>query len=211
MRICSYFVSCIFIFDLFLFSFESLAKETPTSQPRPSLTKSETIELTALSESRIQLDGDSTLRKYASVATQFDLKLKIKKQPFETILPWTPEQMTLSVPISKMKSDDSTLDEHMRDALHEKSHPDIFIKLTKFKINSGQPQSMDASGEITVSGKTRPIDIKSALMIQEGKIKATGSKKLLMSEFEIEPPSLFLGTIKVEDQVMISFEVLFPL
>lgn len=186
---------------------KAVSSSVPQSIPVPAV--EEFAELSALPESKVRLDGDSTLRKYSSTANRNMFKLKVKKgTPFTEQVPWFPQELELIIPVSEMKSGDSTLDEHMLNALKSDQYKEIRVHLNQFV---SQGKDIDANGQITVAGVTRPIALKGAFIVENGQVKAVGKKKLLMSEFGIKPPTLFLGTITVEDEITISYDVGFVL
>ena len=101
---------------------------------------------------------------------------------------------------------DSTMNKHLRKALKDTSFPEIRFKSDKYTlINNGQ--EVRTSGELTIAGVTRPIEITAKLTpISGGGTRAVGKVSINMDDFGVKPPSLLLGTMKVGKAVTISFD-----
>jgi polyisoprenoid-binding protein YceI len=63
------------------------------------------------------------------------------------------------------------------------------------------------SGELTMAGQTRPVTLEGAVTSEDGKVRVRGSKRLVMTDFGVQPPSLMMGTMKVAPPVTIGFDV----
>jgi hypothetical protein len=159
-----------------------------------------------LPESRIQLSGDSTLRKYSAVSKTLALTGSAEaRAAIPGLLPWTPTSVVMMLAVNTLESDSATLDEHMRENLKAVLHPVILLKLTKFVFEGDG--SVSAAGHITVAGVTKPIELSATISANDGKFRIRGVKKLLMSDFAITPPTMMLGTLKTSDEIEISFDV----
>lgn len=71
----------------------------------------------------------------------------------------------------------------------------------------GQPMHGQLVGIITLHGVTRPIRIPFQATVAPIGIAGSGSVRLNVKEFGIEPGSAALGTVSVKDEVLISFEL----
>lgn len=180
----------------------------------PVASGAEAQAVSALPESVIRLEGDSTLRKFTSTASKFRFEAKVTGDAKidEKAAPWIFREFELVIPVKAMKSGDETLDEHMQEAMKTEEHPDIRIKLSSFKLgekNSDGTRAVDAAGEISVSGVTKPIELQATVSVEGRKVKASGQKKLLMTDYGIEPPTMMLGTIRTRNEINIVFEAAF--
>ncbi len=80
-----------------------------------------------------------------------------------------------------------------------------FLDLTNYSETENQ-ENLRGEVEITLAGKSKIYPISCVFLSKNGK-KAllTGNQKLSFSEFEIEPPIKFLGTVKVNDTLTVNF------
>ncbi len=158
---------------------------------------------------RIELNGDSTARKFSSVATIIDLKGTAKNGTSENKFGWTPNNVEMKLAIENLKSGDQTLDRHMYEALKAEKYPNIELKLTKFSFSksSDSRNSVTASGTITIAGVTNPIELNADLVIDGENLRIKGRRMLLMSDFGIDPPTMMLGALRTRDEINLIFEI----
>lgn len=67
--------------------------------------------------------------------------------------------------------------------------------------------SLQLSGDLTLHGVTRRITIPVSLLLTSGQLKASGKYTLRQSDFGIQPYSTAGGTIRVRNDVVVSFEI----
>ncbi|MBF0286173.1 MAG: YceI family protein [SAR324 cluster bacterium] len=90
------------------------------------------------------------------------------------------------------------------DILNVHKFPDVTV-LSKEVMKKGS--QLETTADVTIKGTTLPVKALLNLSRQDSKLLATGSVKLKQSEFGIEPISLFLGAIKVQDDFVIKFRI----
>lgn len=66
---------------------------------------------------------------------------------------------------------------------------------------------VEVTGELALHGRTRTMRVPAEVDIQGENLHATGKVKLKQTEFGISPTSAVAGTVKVADEVTISFEI----
>lgn len=75
------------------------------------------------------------------------------------------------------------------------------------KINDSQVVTMETSGKLSMAGESKTVPISAiGKKLPNGDLHLTVSKKLKMTDFGMEPPVMFLGTIKVGDEVTVNFD-----
>jgi polyisoprenoid-binding protein YceI len=118
------------------------------------------------------------------------------------------------IAVDTLKSFDEVMDEVMQDHLDMAKYPRIEYHLVELKPTSAAgaagPLKFDAVGALTVSGTTQtntmPVTIE---RIDKTKLRITGSTKLKMTDFGVEPPApriLGMPVIKTGDDIKVSFE-----
>ncbi|MCB0855839.1 MAG: YceI family protein, partial [Bacteroidetes bacterium] len=61
-------------------------------------------------------------------------------------------------------------------------------------------------GQLTIAGVTKTITLNADCKVSDnGQITCTGSKKIKMSDYGIDPPTAMFGTIKTGDDLTIVF------
>lgn len=203
-----------FVVSAFVLSVSASAKSKPLAKNRTTSHSEATqiVNLSFLPDSRIQLNGDSTFKKYSAVTSHLDLSGEAKlTENSAARLPWAPIEVEMLLAVKNLKSGDETLDKHMYENLKAEKFPQIHLKLATFNFSDsrdGKPESVTASGTLMVAGVTKPLELKINLMIEGQKLRITGNKKLLMSDYDIDPPTMMLGAMKTRNEVEINFNVI---
>lgn len=82
---------------------------------------------------------------------------------------------------------------------------DVIVHRTSKNIGS---QSISAHIILTIAGRSKSEFIENASITQTGQwLALTGSHKVLMTKFEIEPPIKLFGTVRTEDTIEILFSI----
>jgi hypothetical protein len=158
-----------------------------------------------LEGSQIQLKGDSTIRKYSSLSRQISLAGSALASPATgKPLAWSPNEVNISLNVNSMKSDSTTLDDHMYTAMKADKYPVISVVLKRFSFNQN---TVSASGDITIAGVTKPITLTGEIKTEGDKVLINGTHELLMTDFGVEPPTLMMGTIKTTNKIEIIFNL----
>src|SRR5437588_2496285 len=107
-------------------------------------------------------------------------------------------------------SDRQKIEGTMRDEVLEiTKYPNIVFKstgVTASKTGEGQYQAK-ISGELTLHGVIRPLTIASQLEFGDKTLRARGAFAIKQSSFDIKPVSVAGGTIKVKDELKVSFDI----
>lgn len=111
----------------------------------------------------------------------------------------------VTIPANTLKSDSARMDRVMYEALRTKQHPEIRYTLREAK--STNPNSATLVGDLTIAGKTRPVTMEvSVARAGESSLIATGSLKINMRDFGIDPPTAMLGAIRTGEMVEVTFQ-----
>jgi polyisoprenoid-binding protein YceI len=168
------------------------------------------MEIMSSPSSSIKIDGDSSVRKYSATAKPVAVKGIATAGTAASTLPWNPQEVELALPVVDLSSGERTLDKHMRENLKADQYPQILLKLTHFELAGGaasKTNTVKTSGTMTVAGVTKPIELESAVSVEQQKITIQGKKRILMSDFGIKPPVLMMGTLKTRDEIDVSYSV----
>jgi polyisoprenoid-binding protein YceI len=163
-------------------------------------------------QSRLWVDGTSTVRSWSCAATQLDATIEAGAPgAVEAVIAGDKavKAVDVKIPIEKLDCRNGTMNEHMRKALKAKEHPVIAFKVTSYDVAKGASGVAGTlNGQLTVGGQTKPITVKAAGAAgPDGTLHVTGTHELAMTEFGLKPPTLMLGTMKVGDKVKVSFDL----
>ncbi|MGF1585317.1 MAG: YceI family protein [Bacteroidales bacterium] len=111
-----------------------------------------------------------------------------------------------------LKSDKSGLDRRAYDAMNADRHPEIIFRTNGSGDlqESGDKYEVNTKGELTVAGVTRNIDVNATCTNGNGnELVCTGSQTLNMSDFDIDPPVMMLGTLRTGDEITINYRIVY--
>jgi polyisoprenoid-binding protein YceI len=118
------------------------------------------------------------------------------------------EGFGLTFPVHSLKSGESGMDSKAYGAMRAKSGGNIVFAASASTIVPGAANqfSVKSSGNLTITGVTKPVVLTAACVIKaDGSITCTGTDKLLMSDYQIKPPTYMLGALKTGNALTIDF------
>ncbi len=119
--------------------------------------------------------------------------------------------LTFVLPATSLKSEHTAMDKNTYKALKTEQNPTINFVMTSGSITQveGNTYQIKCNGKLTIAGTTRETDV-----IAVGKYNpadksfvVAGTKKMKMTDFDIKPPSVMLGTIKTGNDITITYNV----
>ena len=111
-------------------------------------------------------------------------------------------------PVHSLKSGKSGMDSKAYDALKAKTGGNIVFAATSSTVTpgSGSQFNVKSNGSLTIAGVTKPVVLTAACAVKaDGSISCTGTDKLLMSDYQIKPPTYMLGALKTGNALTIDF------
>ncbi|HET6680030.1 MAG TPA: YceI family protein [Gemmatimonadaceae bacterium] len=163
-------------------------------------------------ESRIRVSGTSTVKSFECAATDFTVNIASASDAVAATLAGTQAVTTveLLVPGSKLDCSNGTMNEHMLKALKAKEHPTIAFHLASYALaKAADSVQVTMDGTLAMGGVERPITLLAhATAGPDGTLRLVGSHELRMKEWGLKPPSLMLGTMKVNEKVTVAFDLL---
>lgn len=114
----------------------------------------------------------------------------------------------IRIPVKSIRSTKGKMmDNKTWEAFQYSKFPSVFFALTSEKIDP-VTRIAELSGNLTMAGTTKRIALSvSYKVLQNGELQITGSKKIKMTDFNMEPPTAMLGSIEVGDEVTITFDL----
>jgi polyisoprenoid-binding protein YceI len=101
------------------------------------------------------------------------------------------------------------MNEHMRKALKAEKYPTITFRVASYDLaKAADGLDVTLNGTLTLGGVEKPITINATAKPGEnGTLLVSGTREVRMTEFGLKPPTLMLGTMKVDERIKVGFDV----
>lgn len=153
---------------------------------------------TLSSDSKLTIDGTSTIHDWTVTANKIEGSLEAQDG--------IPTEITFEVSVAEIISErGATMDKKMHDALKQEDHPKVYFKLQDVKDTS------TLVGTISIAGVEKSVEVNVEMISKEDLINFKGSKKIILQDFEMEPPTAMFGQIVVGDEVTVNFDLVFKI
>ena len=168
--------------------------------------------LTLAPQSRIWLDGTSTVRAFTCSATEFEAQVTTTGAGSVSAIAGGEKAVSAAVvrvPAAKLECGNGKMNEHMFKALKAAENPMIAYRIATYEIAraDGAIQST-LSGTLTLGGVEKPLVVIAKVREEGGMLRVSGTQKIAMSDFGLKPPTLMMGTLKVGNEVTVGFDLL---
>lgn len=160
--------------------------------------------------SKLWFDGTSTLRSWSCGADKIDATLNSPDDAVAATLEGKKVAGTvqLDFPVAKLECKNGTMNEHMGKALKAKEFSNIRFSMTSYEVSKTSAVSGTLQGSLTLGGKTLPITVPVTFApAADGGLRVTGKVPVKMTDWDIKPPTLMLGSIKVGPVVQVNFDL----
>ena len=163
-------------------------------------------------QSRLWIDGSSTMKKWTCKAGEVNAIVEANgPNAIATLMTGDKGVRTVrvTVPAAQLDCNNGTMNEHMRKALKLTEHPSIDFRLATYDIarnTDGIAGTM--TGTLSLGGVEKTITMKAEGKSEGEMLHVTGSYPLNMKEYDLKPPTLMFGRIKVGETVTVNFDLL---
>jgi polyisoprenoid-binding protein YceI len=159
-----------------------------------------------LSESKVVVFGTSNVHDWTVEAKAMNGTANYTVE--SNVLKAIPK-LNFSVEVEQLKSGKKGMDENTYKALKSKSFKTIDYALVKVNsiTASGTNYTIETSGDLTIAGVTKRVNIIFTAAIYGKKMILTGKHKIDMTTFNVEPPKALMGTIRTGKDVTVDFKV----
>jgi len=164
-------------------------------------------------DSRLWIEGTSTVRDFTCEAGVVAATLRAGSGDDPLSLEGLNRavgEARVQIPGGQLDCDNDTMNDHMWEALEVEEHPDVRFGFDDYRVveQSGDSATLELPGQLTMAGVTRPHTVTaSATPREDGSLRVAGSTAFPMTEWEVEPPSLMFGLMKVGDEVEVHFDL----
>ncbi len=166
----------------------------------------------------LELDGDSSLHRYSAKAHGMEAGVGLDSARLPTAVEASDleglvrghfiKTFRLSVPVDQLSSGEKGLDANMRKALKGDRYKQIRFQMDSYEV-VGPPGKATLTvvlhGRLSLAGVERKIDVTAAGVRVHDGLAISGSKDLLMTDYQIKPPTMMLGAIKTKDLITVKF------
>ena len=111
-----------------------------------------------------------------------------------------------------LKSGHSSMDARTYKAMKADVNPKILYKLSSAVISQVKENeySVKSTGNLTIAGETKLIQMNLRLVVNPDKtLSCTGSEKIKLTDYNINPPSFMMGAMKVGNDLTIAINLLY--
>jgi hypothetical protein len=168
--------------------------------------------LVAQPESRLWVEGTSTMKSFSCKAPEFTLTVHAEGSgaiPAVLAGQKAVKTVELIVPTAKIDCANGTMNEHMRKAIKADENATIKFTLSGYDVAAKAKGSEGTvRGSLLLGGAEHPVDVIAvASDAGNGALRIIGSYELALSAFDLKAPKLMFGSIKVADKVQVKFDL----
>lgn len=155
----------------------------------------------------IVVSGTSNLHDWTANAEKANGTFKVKVENSKIV---TVNSFDLKVDATSLKgSKGGIMNSKIIDALDAKKNPSITFKSGGGNlIEKSGTYKVTANGILTIAGKSQNISVDAlGKVLPNGDLEFTGTKKLKMTDYNIDPPTAMLGTMTTGDEITLTFKI----
>jgi hypothetical protein len=158
-------------------------------------------------ESVVEVVGSTNVNKFQCNSLRYagEDQLISVYYPDKKVTEWSGEVVILS---KNFDCYNNLMTKDFQETVLAEKHPEIKVRFIQLKKNLSvsDEQQLDGQVEITLAGVTKRFPISCSLMNSSGgKTFLSGQQILQFSEFGLDPPIKFLGTVKVKNSLTVHF------
>ena len=162
-----------------------------------------------LKTSRGSIQGTSSLHDWESDLTKIDCTGSFLQQG--GVLKAV-KSTVIRIQVKGIKSTKGRImDNKTYDAFKLDQYPEITYTFASAKItlDASNVATLEATGSLSMAGTTNSITLTAkGIVLDNGDLEFTVSKKIRMSDFKMEKPTAMMGTITVGDEVTVNFDLI---
>lgn len=179
-----------------------ITQETPVEKPAALVSANFTLQSV-----KATIKGTSTMHDWESKITIMEGKgsFQLKDNKITSI-----KNAEIKIAVKGIISEKGKkMDNKTYETFKSDEYPNIIYTFNNavIKIDDSNVASMETSGKLSMAGASKTVSILAkGKELPNGDLQLTVSKIIKMTDFDMEPPVMFLGTIKVGDEITVTFD-----
>lgn len=177
-----------------------------------SLQAQSTYKLSDSKDINMKLSGTSTLHNWTMNAQTFSGEAQFSFKAGNEHQLNSLRALTFSLAVLDLKSGETGLDKNAYKALKSNDYKNISYKLVSATISPEKENKflIKTHGNLTIAGVTKEVTINVYGVVNADEtITCTGSEKLNMTDYQVNPPKFMLGAMKTGDAVTLDFTLVY--
>ena len=158
----------------------------------------------------ISLTGTSTLHDWEMKAAQGTSEVAFTMEADKII---SISRLSFSLPAKSLKSEHEMMDKNTYKALSADKNPTISFVLSASSVSptGNNSYQLHCYGKLTIAGTTKETDFVATCMYNpaDKSLTVTGVKAMKMTDYNVKPPTVMMGTIKTGNDINIAYNVRF--
>lgn len=161
------------------------------------------------SKSTLTITGTSNVHDWEMSASGMSVTMALEKEASQLK---NISAVEFSLPAKNIQSHNSIMDKKTWDAIKADKYNSIKFNLANVSGLSftGNQLRGTASGTLTIAGKSNSVSIPFTGEVNSNNIiKIAGSREIRLQDFNVDPPTAMMGTLKTGETVTIEFNLEF--
>ena len=157
----------------------------------------------------VKVLGSSNVHDWTETATGLESQGDFK---FEGDQLRSLHSFSFAVDVKSLKSDHESMDNRTYKTIKADKFPTVTYKLSSAVVTLVQKNkyTIKATGDLTIAGNTQTIVLNvNAAVNADNTITCSGSQKIKLTDYKIDPPSFMLGAMKVKNDLTIQFNLVY--
>lgn len=186
-------------------SIGAFAQPTVRTVAQPIPDQDRSLQFHLLDDSRLWIEGTTTVNAFSCDATTMSLS-DAKASASEV-------RAKLDVPVDDLECGRAKMNHDLQEAMKSDQFPGIQFRLESTEV-LGEPSWQDggfpvaATGQLTVAGVQKRIQTEAtAYSLDDGTYRVQGSLPIRMTDYNVTPPRVLRGLIRVRDDITVRFDL----
>ncbi|WP_420317580.1 hypothetical protein [Ekhidna sp.] len=166
-----------------------------------------------ITASSITIHGETNVNKFACSMNQPAINDSILVKNIWLNQKLEFEGLRLKYPVNRFDCGIKAMNNDFQELLKVDIEPYLFLQLNSITLHPGnndfEELNVDAEVEVFLAGVRKKVQIMGGKVYNQSSAHMTlnGEKDLLITDFEIEPPTKMFGIIQVTDNIRIEFSI----
>jgi polyisoprenoid-binding protein YceI len=120
-------------------------------------------------------------------------------------------RLAFTIPSKSLKSGRGVMDKNSYKALKTDEHKNIAFTLSSATVTQleGLNYQIRCVGKLTIAGETKETELLASGKVNpaDKSFTVSGTKKMKMTDYNVKPPTVMMGTIKTGNEISISYSL----